>query len=241
MIEATNPAPTPSALPPPPSLRSNPSTFLHRALKRWRARWIFLRSGSRISQSGIRNVVTLNDAWLHGTRIELRGNDNTLEILSGTRCWGVTIKLIGDGLHCRIGPDCRIHGGHYTLEDRGCRLEIGAHNVLWELMCIVQEGGRVQIGNDCQIAYRTDLRNSDAHSILDGITRERINPAKDISIGDHVWIGSQVQILKGVSIGPRSVVAARSVVTKDVPAGTLVAGVPARTVRENIDWDARRI
>ena len=150
-------------------------------------------------------------------------------------------RLLGDNLHCRIGSQCRLMGGHYLLEDGGGQLEIGNGSTIMTPMMTVLEGGSIRCGNDCLIAYGTDIRNSDAHSILDATTRERLNPATNVSIGDHVWIGNGAQILKGVTIGARAIIAARSVVTKDVAAGTLVAGLPARVLRESIDWDHRRM
>lgn len=54
----------------------------------------------------------------------------------------------------------------------------------------------------------------------------------DIVIEDNVWIGMEALILGGVTIGENSVVAARSVVTKDVPANCLVAGIPAKVVKK---------
>jgi acetyltransferase-like isoleucine patch superfamily enzyme len=57
-----------------------------------------------------------------------------------------------------------------------------------------------------------------------------------IVIGDHVWIGTNSLVLKGVTVGDGAVVAAGSVVTRDVPASTLVAGVPAKPVRTIEHW-----
>ncbi|HEU5078023.1 MAG TPA: acyltransferase [Opitutaceae bacterium] len=210
-------------------------------LKWLRARWVFLFSGSYIKRSGIRNVVTINDAVLHCCRIEISGSNNTLEILPGARAWNVDFRLVGDNLHCRIGANCRIYGGNFILEDSRSRLHVGDGTTLYAPMVVAQEGGSIVIGQDCLIAYGTDLRNSDAHSILDANTQERINPARDIRIRDHVWIGANCQILKGVTVAEGAIVAARSIVTKDVSQRTLVAGSPLRVLRENVDWDARRI
>jgi acetyltransferase-like isoleucine patch superfamily enzyme len=57
-----------------------------------------------------------------------------------------------------------------------------------------------------------------------------------VAIGDNVWIGAKAIILKGVTIGDGAVVAAGSVVTKDVAPGVLVAGNPARTLKSNVQW-----
>jgi acetyltransferase-like isoleucine patch superfamily enzyme len=62
--------------------------------------------------------------------------------------------------------------------------------------------------------------------------------SKEIKIGNHVWIGENSFILKGVTIGDGAIVAATSVVTKDVPPRCIVAGNPAQIIRRNIDWKA---
>ena len=208
-----------------------------------RLRAVFYRHWHRtkILRRGTSHIVRLNDSLLHRCKIELLGNNNNLEIGAGARLWDVTIRLIGDGLHCQIGSQCRLRGGQYLLEDHGSRLEIGSSATIFSPMIVVCESGNIRIGNDCLIAYGTDIRNSNAHSILEATTRARINPAADVVIADHVWIGNGAQILKGVEIGPRAIVAARSVVTKNVAAGTLVDGLPAHVIRENVDWDHRRL
>jgi acetyltransferase-like isoleucine patch superfamily enzyme len=65
------------------------------------------------------------------------------------------------------------------------------------------------------------------------VSREQILP---VVIGNHVWIATNAIILPGVTIGEGAIVACGAVVTKDVPPHCLVAGVPARVVRENVDW-----
>jgi len=206
-----------------------------------RARYVFLSTGSRRNLRGQNHRLQYGDSLLYHCTIELIGQNNTVEIFPGARLWDTTIRLVGEGLRCRIGAQSRLHGGHYILEDKNSRLTIGEGTTIYSPMCVVNEGGCITIGNDCMVAYGTDLRNSDGHSILDAVTRERINRPRDITVADHVWIGAQCQILKGVTIGPRAIVAARSVVTKDVAAGTLVAGVPTRVIREQVDWDSRRL
>lgn len=90
----------------------------------------------------------------------------------------------------------------------------------------------IKIGNQVYIGDDVEIRDSDGHEII-GSGKPTTMP---IMIGDHVWIGAKVTIVKGVAIGDGVVVAAGAVVTKDVPAHTLVAGVPARIVKENVAW-----
>lgn len=90
----------------------------------------------------------------------------------------------------------------------------------------------INIGNDCVISENVVIRDSDNHVLIrDGYEKE-----KRILIEDHVWIGINAVILKGVHIGKGAVIAAGSVVTKDVPEKCLVGGVPARIIKENIEW-----
>ena len=63
-----------------------------------------------------------------------------------------------------------------------------------------------------------------------------INEPKDVNIGNHVWIAANVIVLKGVTINDGSIVGTRSVVTHDVPSNSLAVGVPAKTVKSNVEW-----
>lgn len=90
----------------------------------------------------------------------------------------------------------------------------------------------ITIGDDCAIGERVTIRDSDEHS-LSGSSSSSSAP---IVIGDRVWIGSGATILRGVRIGDGAVVAAHAVVTKEVPARCLVAGVPAKVVRTDVEW-----
>jgi hypothetical protein len=76
-------------------------------------------------------------------------------------------------------------------------------------------------------AYVTD---SDWHTIYDRMVRKET--PTPVHIGTNVWLGDHCTVLKGVTIGDNSVVAARAVVTRDVPANVVVAGNPARVVKE---------
>jgi acetyltransferase-like isoleucine patch superfamily enzyme len=90
----------------------------------------------------------------------------------------------------------------------------------------------ITIGNGAAISKGVTIRDSNNHSIDGNNTI-----SAPIIIGDHVWIGLNATILKGVHIGSGAVVAAGAVVTRDVPENTLVGGVPARIIRENISWE----
>lgn len=89
----------------------------------------------------------------------------------------------------------------------------------------------IQIGDDVLISENVAIRDSDNHHLLGSVV------TAPIVICDHVWIGMNSTILKGVTIGEGAVIAAGAVVTHDVPPHTLVGGVPARVIRENIQFE----
>lgn len=89
----------------------------------------------------------------------------------------------------------------------------------------------VTIGDGCAISHGVVIMDSDAH-MIDG----RRN-AKPVIIGNRVWIGTGAIILAGVTVGDGAVIAAGSLVNKDVPVKALVGGVPAKIIREKVEWD----
>lgn len=94
--------------------------------------------------------------------------------------------------------------------------------------CKFQDQGGVVIGDDCLIGHNTVIATLN-HDLAPS-RRADMHPAP-VVIGRNVWIGSNATILPGVTIGDNAVVAAASVVTKDVPADSIVVGSPARVVR----------
>ena len=91
----------------------------------------------------------------------------------------------------------------------------------------------IEIGKNCCISDNVSIQDSDNH-MLNNNFEKMSNP---IIIKNHVWIGKNSIILKGVTIGEGAVVGAGSVVTKDVLPFTLVAGNPAKIIKENIVWE----
>jgi len=108
-------------------------------------------------------------------------------------------------------------------------ISIGNHTHLGENVHL-RGGGKILIGDLCQIANNTIIVTS-GHPIDGGKYYGR-SVFNDIQIGNNVWIGSGVIILPGVTVGENSVIAAGSVVTKDVQSNILAGGVPAKKIRD---------
>lgn len=129
-----------------------------------------------------------------------------------------------------LGPRCRLgRDVFFETQDEG-RIEIGA-DVRINRGCLLVSYSRISIGSDCLIGEYVSIRDAD-HGMCPGQPM-RLQPhaARPITIGDDVWIARGAVILSGVSVGSGAVVGANSVVTKDVPPLTIVAGVPARVLR----------
>lgn len=106
--------------------------------------------------------------------------------------------------------------------------------------CYLYEGKGIYIGDDNQWSFGIQIRNSDAHAILDNETGKCLNHGNDVCIGNHVWIASNCVILKGTAISDNTVVGASSVVTKNIAdENCVLAGNPARIVKRNITWNRK--
>ena len=111
--------------------------------------------------------------------------------------------------------------------DFGRNLRIGKR-VFLNSGCSFQDQGGVTIGDDCLVGH--DVVFASLNHDLDPAKRGDLHPAP-IVVGSNVWIGAKATLLAGVTVGDDAVIAAGAVVTKDVPAGAVVVGVPARVVR----------
>ena len=111
--------------------------------------------------------------------------------------------------------------------DFGKNISVG-EGVFINACCHFQDHGGVTLGDGCQIGHNVVFATLN-HELLP--ERRNVTHPAPIVLGKKVWVGSNATILQGVTIGDNAVVAAGAVVTKDVPANTIVSGVPARVIK----------
>ena len=169
---------------------------------------------STVAFQGEGNTIEANNCFLHSCNILLRGEGHKLIMDEGVKLLNLRIKI--------IGRNNTVHIGKNSSFDRGNIISGGI-------------GTMVEVGEDCMFAEGVDIWSTDTHSVTEG--GSLVNPPKSITIGNHVWVGKDVAILKGVTIGDDAVIGMRSLVTKDILPGTLNAGSPSRQLREGISWN----
>jgi acetyltransferase-like isoleucine patch superfamily enzyme len=199
------------------------------------------RATCRKRISGHGNAIHETDAILRRVTFELDGDGHQVHIGRGARVTNTLIRMSGRGHILRIGAGVTMNGGQFDFYDTGCEIAVGDRSMIYEAEFGVTEGGNITVGEDCLFSTGVDLRNGDSHSILSADSRSRINPAADVVVGDRVWLGARVMLLKGATVGADSVLGAGSIVTGAVPAGCAAVGAPARVVREGITWTKERL
>jgi len=144
--------------------------------------------------------------------------------------------IIGQGV-IEIGNNVRLSGKpSFAFSRKICKnpkLSIGNNTFIGHQTSFMV-AKEIRIGNHCYIAGGVTIADNDGHPIDADKRRQGLPPDKDavreVIIGDDVWIGRQAMILKGVTIGNRSIVGGRAVVVHDVPEDSIVAGNPAKVI-----------
>jgi acetyltransferase-like isoleucine patch superfamily enzyme len=148
------------------------------------------------------------------------------------------LLFLGRGLELQIARRGRVEFGRFVWIGDGTKIrchegvvEIGAKTVMGQ-ECTISAYQRVRIGEQCVIADRAMFIDFD-HGVVEVERPIRVQGIykRDVEVGSNVWIGYGACILRGVRVGDNSIVGTNSVVTKDVPANAVVAGIPARVIR----------
>ena len=160
--------------------------------------------------------------FLHSGRITCIGDGNRIEI-------GVSQFWIKDGLEIEM--------------ENGANLTIGKDCWIQDHVCIFVHGlnnAGITMGNEVLIGRNSIIRNHDKHTILNLETNLPTNPPASVVLGNHLWLTQHITILKGTHIADGCMVANLAILSRefDKP-NCLIAGVPAKIVREQVGWDIR--
>jgi len=148
------------------------------------------------------------------------------------------LLFLGRGLEIQIAKDAEVRFGRFVWIGDGTKVrcheglvEIGEKTVMGQ-ECTISAYQRVRIGAECVIADRAMFIDFDhGTSEVERAIRVQGIYKRDVIVGSNVWIGYGACVLRGVSVGDNAIVGTNSVVTKDVPANAVVAGIPARVIR----------
>ncbi|AYK16551.1 MULTISPECIES: acyltransferase [Aeromonas] len=164
-------------------------------------------------QSG-NTIEILGSVRVRKCQIKIKGSGNKLILHSGANIKNTIIEIDGNDCELSIGRDCVI--------GEGCYLSCRERNIV------------LNIGDHCMFSRNVRVMTSDGHDILKN--HIRINPAKNIKIGSHVWLADGVTVLKGATIGNGSIVGVGALLTSSMPSNSISVGIPAKIVKENITW-----
>lgn len=188
------------------------------------------------------NRILFDGNPIRNIHIEFTGSNNTLTVAASARisapsvfrfdCNNASISVgaghFGMSLFARVGEDSKISIGDKVTSTSQV------------LLCAL-EGSKLEIGNDVMFSSDCQVRCDDEHPIFDIESEQRVNLAKDIKIGDHVWLGWGSRILGGARIGSGSVVGMETLVKGEFSNNCVIAGSPARVLRKNIAWEREHL
>jgi acetyltransferase-like isoleucine patch superfamily enzyme len=187
-------------------------------LTQWRTWWIKRRWYDRNHRWRRRLRINRHMADA-GAFIRYPVEGEVLEALDSGRLVIGANTLLEPGCWLTLGPEARITIGQECFLNRGTMLAASS---------LIEIGDHVMFANGCFVgdaAHRHDDPNVP-------VTRQGFEPGRPVKIGSNVWFGVNCAVTGGVEIGDRAVIGANSVVTRDIPAGTVAAGAPAKVIKE---------
>ncbi|MDO4690979.1 MAG: acyltransferase [Fusobacterium sp.] len=185
------------------------------------------------------NLVLLGK--LKNNKIKISGDNNYLYIGKNSIVRNTNIIIRGNNNELYIRDNCTIENSQIIFDNENSKILIGKNVSIAKALIVSLEPFKISIGDNCMISYEVEIRNTDSHMIYDINTNKRINEGAEVIIENSVWIGAHSVILKGVKINSNSIIAAGSIVSKNVNSNTIVAGNPAKEIKNNIYWTREEV
>lgn len=195
---------------------------------------------NKIYKKGV--SVSLGSSFLCGVRIVNYGVENSIVIEDDVRMKNCQIVIRGNCNKIIIRKHSFLNEVEFHMEDDFNEINIGSNTSLCGRSHLATiEGTKITIGDNCLFSSDLLFQTGDSHSILDAHGK-RTNKSKDISIGNHVWIGTRVTCLKGVHIAEDSIVAATTTLCRQYnQRNVVIGGVPGEIIKTEVNWEATRI
>lgn len=188
------------------------------------------------------NTIEIGNKSVPFLKLKIKGKNNTIKVGKNSTLKNTIVEIKGSNNMISIGNNVSVYEGlKILIESNHCEILINDKTTIGSAKLQLAElNTKISIGSDCMLSREITINASDFHSIIDLNTRERINPAKNVIVGDHVWVGNGCYLNKGVQVGDNSVIAARSVLSgKKFEKNIILGGVPAKLIRSEITWDRK--
>jgi len=190
------------------------------------------------------NTIKTGIINLYKSHFKINGEKNTVEIDDDSEIHNLKIRIRGNNNKIIIGEESFINELEIFIEGNNNTILMGSNFfVFGKSRFYVVDGGILKFGKDCMLSDNIEIRATDNHSIIDLTTGRRFNYEEDIIIGEKVWIGTGVTILKGAEIADHCIIGAKSLVAgkKFNEKNCVIAGNPAKIVRRNVTWIMERV
>lgn len=229
-------------------VRGNPQASIFQGLgfplpvlrtpRSWDAIGTLGNSGVRVQGYGDRGNIIIYDEGIAGLNltVHFNGHGNTLVLGEGCNLKnGSVVTLDGSNGLALICGGPGSSKANITLRHEAPMAYYGP-DCTANQFDMLAHGTLAAIGPDTLLSWGITIRTFDSHAIFDLEALEQVNRPKPVVIGPHAWVAQDVIIMPGVQVGAGAIVGADSVVTRDVAAKSLVAGTPAKVIREGVSW-----
>lgn len=170
----------------------------------------------RLSLSGSGSLLVLvGEIERPALRVMNQGQNNRLVIVGGSKKIQASFRFTGSNNIVVVGPETTMNSATFVVDGNNLRLVLGV---------------------DCMLSHDITFWCGDRHAIVDVATGSVLNAPRSIVVGDHVWIGHNATVLKGVAVRSGSIIAASAVVAGVLEDSGIYAGNPARKVRDGVTW-----
>lgn len=174
---------------------------------------------SSISINGSNNIIVIEDGVkMKNCLLKING-ESSIIYLSKSKHWYYLDITANSNTAVYFGKNCFING---------------------RLVISTSERQNVFVGNSGLFSYGITMRTADPHLVYDIETKKRINHSASILLGDHIWLGQGVTLLKGTHIGSGSIIGAQAVCAgKKIPSNASYAGNPAKLIKQGVFFNKK--